>query len=887
MYQPMHQGPMKAMQKPVGGPVAAPAADPNAEEPRTFLNRQPMVFDGKRMRKAVIRKTIDYNSCVVKFLENRKWFKHLDSRHGIQPDEAYAAEILPPSCMPDNPINAVTTKFVRTSTNKLRCPIFCVVWTPEGRRLVTGASSGEFTLWNGLTFNFETILTAHESPVRAMVWNHHDSWLLSADHSGIVKYWQSNMNNVQMYEAHKEPVRGLSFSPTDNKYASCADDGLVKIWDFYRCMEEKTLRGHGADVKCIDWHPHKSLLVSGSKDSQQPIKLWDTRTGNGLATLHVHKSTVMSIKWNQNGNWLLTASRDHLLKLFDIRAMKELQAFRGHKREATAIAWHPIHENLFASGGSDGAIMFWMSGSDKDVGNMESAHEGMVWSLAWHPLGHILCSGSNDHTSKFWTRNRLGDRMRDRYNLNIQDTEDDVGDDVAGAVRGFSVKNSNVIPGMDTTFSTSDPDFLDTHTGLPDFGSPPKQSIHQPSKPAPVMDQFTLPGFKAQPPNPGMIANPGNKPPLFGGNKPGPENHSGPPFKPGQRPYQHGGPDQFGPNGHTEEMRPLENRGPPFEPPWPQDQVRGPRPDNWGPNDPRRGPGDPRRVPGNDPRRPVNDGPKPGILGSPPRGPDNLPLAPPTSGDMDAFNMPGRGPHQNDPRNFRQDAGPDNPFPGNQNSRGFNPAGRGPAGGREPQDRPWSNDGPFGRPPDDRGPQDRPPWDGPREQDFRGPRDPRAQPAHNPRPGPQDPRGPQDRRPPNEQPRSQEGSGPKPLMSLLSLAPIAPPPGAELDMVKLGLNQPGLQRKRSGDDRNQDFDRSRDPRRDPRGSPRDWDNQGGPPPLKLGRDKDNWQFGPNNPPGPPDDRREGRGDPSFADDHWEDISWNKGDSYQSGWRGNR
>jgi len=33
-----------------------------------------------------------------------------------------------------------------------------VQWTPEGRRLVTGASSGEFTLWHGLTFSFETIL---------------------------------------------------------------------------------------------------------------------------------------------------------------------------------------------------------------------------------------------------------------------------------------------------------------------------------------------------------------------------------------------------------------------------------------------------------------------------------------------------------------------------------------------------------------------------------------------------------------------------------------------------------------------------------------------------------------------------------------------------------
>lgn len=32
----------------------------------------------------------------------------------------------------------------------------------------TGAHSGEFTLWNGLTFNFETILQAHDSPIRSM-----------------------------------------------------------------------------------------------------------------------------------------------------------------------------------------------------------------------------------------------------------------------------------------------------------------------------------------------------------------------------------------------------------------------------------------------------------------------------------------------------------------------------------------------------------------------------------------------------------------------------------------------------------------------------------------------------------------------------------------------
>ena len=65
----------------------------------------------------------------------------------------------------------------------------------------------------------------------------------------------------------------------------------------------------------------------------------------------------------------------------------------------SAIGWHPVHEGLFASGSADGALMFWMVGCDHEVGGMEQAHEGMVWSLAWHPLGHILASGSNDHAT--------------------------------------------------------------------------------------------------------------------------------------------------------------------------------------------------------------------------------------------------------------------------------------------------------------------------------------------------------------------------------------------------------------------------------------------------------------------------------------------------------
>ena len=43
--------------------------------------------------------------------------------------------------------------------------------------------------------------------------------------------------------------------------------------------------GHGAEVRSVDWHPYKSLLASGSKDNQQPVKLWDPKAGSSVCTL--------------------------------------------------------------------------------------------------------------------------------------------------------------------------------------------------------------------------------------------------------------------------------------------------------------------------------------------------------------------------------------------------------------------------------------------------------------------------------------------------------------------------------------------------------------------------------------------------------------------------
>jgi polyadenylation factor subunit 2 len=108
---------------------------------------------------------------------------------------------------------------------------------------LTGSTSGEFTLWNGLTFNFETILQAHDNAIRALAFSHSGGYLISADQSGVIKYYQPNMNNLAAWQAHREAVRGVSFAPSDSRFATCGDDASVRIWAFEEMREERCITG--------------------------------------------------------------------------------------------------------------------------------------------------------------------------------------------------------------------------------------------------------------------------------------------------------------------------------------------------------------------------------------------------------------------------------------------------------------------------------------------------------------------------------------------------------------------------------------------------------------------------------------------------------------------
>jgi polyadenylation factor subunit 2 len=371
----------------------------------------------KAAERNLIRKCVDYHSPAVLDITDRLFHKACRGAHTrndlyLQPHSAYLRLMgMPISGVAAPKISTVVcTHLAHVTRAKNSTPVMCLSWTPGGRRLLTGNQEGEFTLWDGQTFGFELIMSAHDASFRSMAWSHNRNYLLTCDAGGNIKYWSPSIAPVQSIDSHNaQPIHALSFCPSDTKFVSCGDDATVRVWDWATHSEERVLEGHGWDVKCVQWHPRSSLICSGSKDNL--VKLWDPRAGACLSTLYGHKNTVTKVAWNNNGNWLITASRDQLIKLYDIRAMKELVSLKGHHKEVTSVAWHPLYESVLASGGMDGTLLYWdigPKGSDEPTAKIPYAHDMAIWDLAWHPAGHMLATGSNDRQTKFWARNRLG-----------------------------------------------------------------------------------------------------------------------------------------------------------------------------------------------------------------------------------------------------------------------------------------------------------------------------------------------------------------------------------------------------------------------------------------------------------------------------------------------
>jgi len=294
-----------------------------------------------------------------------------------------------------------------------------ICFSPDGRRLASSSADGSIRLWEVARLadgsqcsqvllaqdNLGTLCFSPDGNVLAFVANER------------VALWDWRTGQcVRQLPAHKAWQSALCFHPAGKLLATGSENGTIRLWDWHTGQCVRILQKHRAFVTSLCFRPDGTMLASGSGDLS--AHLWNVVNGECLTTLQGHTSAVWTVCASPDGRLLASASTDRVARLWDAQTGESLATLQGHTNIVKSVCFSP-DSRLLASGGVDYTVCLWDISTALNPGVVRDrcldprcntgsllatlqGHTGWIWSVRFHPAGHLLATGSYDATIRLW-----------------------------------------------------------------------------------------------------------------------------------------------------------------------------------------------------------------------------------------------------------------------------------------------------------------------------------------------------------------------------------------------------------------------------------------------------------------------------------------------------
>ena len=242
--------------------------------------------------------------------------------------------------------------------------------------------------------------------------------------------------------AHKKTINEVAINPLGHLIASCSDDSTIKIWKNNIHGFSHLIKIHNAPVKSLDFSPSGKLLISGGNDKkiiiyslsenkilslydnkyniksvrmshngyliatgdEKSAKIWDINKQILLNNyFNEHTGYINCVKWSPDNITFASGSKDHKIKLYDIRTKGSIQTIDVHCNAVTGIDFHPSKRYLLSCS-LDSTIKIWDLCSNAPLYTLYG-HEGPIYSTNFNKNGEFICSGGIDGDVYLWRNN--------------------------------------------------------------------------------------------------------------------------------------------------------------------------------------------------------------------------------------------------------------------------------------------------------------------------------------------------------------------------------------------------------------------------------------------------------------------------------------------------
>jgi WD40 repeat protein len=143
-------------------------------------------------------------------------------------------------------------------------PVNALVFSPDGRHLLTGSDDGTARVWDARSGALERTLRGHDGTVRGVAYSADGRFIATAGSDATVRVWPAAGGEPVVLVGHEAAVNSAEFDDSGDRVVSAADDGTVRVWDAAGGEPLVVLYRHQGSASGADFGSRREVVSAGA-----------------------------------------------------------------------------------------------------------------------------------------------------------------------------------------------------------------------------------------------------------------------------------------------------------------------------------------------------------------------------------------------------------------------------------------------------------------------------------------------------------------------------------------------------------------------------------------------------------------------------------------------